>query len=299
MSGLPCGTFVVDLAGAFGICKTCGNPKAKCMTGSPAAIDTPEKRRLSTEGKGLLAAAIKTPEKAEKAEKADEKVDEKADEGEKAEEGEKAKEAAAPPAKEAAADAAPVVTPAKASPAKKSGGGGGVAARAAAFGGGGGGGGGGGEGKQAEIDANQLAKFDALVAKSTDEQAEFFLKSFIFALGDGWKDVMALAKSFSQHLDSKNQDKDLDCVQAADFLQHNGRTRTAMQRRAELRDVDLDNNDRICFLEYLLIHYKVSGGAGGGHEVTRSLCLTRWLSAVVVAARACRAPTGWGTGRPS
>lgn len=30
-----------------------------------------------------------------------------------------------------------------------------------------------------------------------------------------------------------------------------------MQRRAELADVDLDKNDKICFIEYLLLHYKV------------------------------------------
>lgn len=40
-------------------------------------------------------------------------------------------------------------------------------------------------------------------------------------------------------------------------MQRMGRTRTAMQRRAELADVDLDKNDKICFIEYLLLHYKV------------------------------------------
>jgi len=33
-------------------------------------------------------------------------------------------------------------------------------------------------------------------------------------------------------------------------------TRTAIQRREEVRDVDLDNNKYIAFIEYLLLHYK-------------------------------------------
>lgn len=45
-------------------------------------------------------------------------------------------------------------------------------------------------------------------------------------------------------------------AQAADFLQKNGKTRTATQRRDEIRDIDLDFNKHIAFIEYLLLHYK-------------------------------------------
>ena len=37
------------------------------------------------------------------------------------------------------------------------------------------------------------------------------------------------------------------------------RERTALQRKEEIKDIDLDFNDRICFIEYLLLHYKVTG----------------------------------------
>ena len=36
-----------------------------------------------------------------------------------------------------------------------------------------------------------------------------------------------------------------------------GKTRTGLQRKQELRDVDVNNDDRICFIEYLMLHYKV------------------------------------------
>ena len=34
-------------------------------------------------------------------------------------------------------------------------------------------------------------------------------------------------------------------------------TRTALQRKAELNDVDVNNDDRICLTEYYLLHYKI------------------------------------------
>jgi hypothetical protein len=45
-------------------------------------------------------------------------------------------------------------------------------------------------------------------------------------------------------------------MQASDFLQKNGKERTGLQRKEEVRDIDLDNNDRIAFIEYLLLHFK-------------------------------------------
>jgi len=39
-------------------------------------------------------------------------------------------------------------------------------------------------------------------------------------------------------------------------LHKNGLERTAQQRSAEIKDVDLDKNERISFVEYLLLHYK-------------------------------------------
>lgn len=49
----------------------------------------------------------------------------------------------------------------------------------------------------------------------------------------------------------------VSAFQAADFLQHHGKTRTAAERKAELNDVDINNDGWISFLEYLCLHYKV------------------------------------------
>jgi hypothetical protein len=100
-------------------------------------------------------------------------------------------------------------------------------------------------------------KFTELCKQDADDQMEFFLKSFIFALDERWKEVSALRQKFAKYLkDLGSGAKDLNFVQAADFLQKNGKTRIAQQIKDELADIDLDDNKAISFIEYLCLHYK-------------------------------------------
>jgi hypothetical protein len=69
--------------------------------------------------------------------------------------------------------------------------------------------------------------------------------------------VSIIATNFKKYLGEQNESKDLDPVQANDFLQKNGKVRTAIQRKEELDDIDLDKNGRIGLTEYLLLHYKI------------------------------------------
>ena len=69
--------------------------------------------------------------------------------------------------------------------------------------------------------------------------------------------MVEIASAFKKYLDEKNETIDLDPIQAADFLQRNGKTRTALQRKAELLDVDIDKNGRVGLTEYLLLHFKL------------------------------------------
>jgi hypothetical protein len=100
------------------------------------------------------------------------------------------------------------------------------------------------------------ARFDGLTTSSLDEQTAFFTKSFVFALGDNWREVSDVAARFGRYLGDCNEKRDLSHIQAADFLQKNGRTRTALQRKQELLDIDLNLDNRISLTEYLLLHYK-------------------------------------------
>jgi len=108
-----------------------------------------------------------------------------------------------------------------------------------------------------KIKANK-EKFVELCKKPADDQMEFFLKSFIFALDDRWKEVARLRTEFQKYVDRGGEGKpDLNFVQAAEFLQKNDKVRIAQQIKDELKDIDLDHNGRISFIEYLLIHFKV------------------------------------------
>lgn len=105
---------------------------------------------------------------------------------------------------------------------------------------------------------NYADRFRLLAQQPIEQQTELFLKSFIFDLGDNWKEIEKLEKDFRARLRDANEGKqDLNPVMAADFLQKHGLERTALQRKEEIKDIDLDNNDRIAFIEYLCLHYKV------------------------------------------
>lgn len=100
-------------------------------------------------------------------------------------------------------------------------------------------------------------RFLELTNSPLESQLEFFLKRYILLLGQNWTDVQNLANSFEKYTEARNDSQDLNVTEAADFLQKNGKTRTAQERKEELKDIDLDNNGRIAFIEYLLLHYKV------------------------------------------
>lgn len=57
-----------------------------------------------------------------------------------------------------------------------------------------------------QVDPKLALRFQDLVAKSIDEQCEFFLKSFIFALGDDWPEVVKLSTTFKKYLADSNRE---------------------------------------------------------------------------------------------
>jgi hypothetical protein len=101
------------------------------------------------------------------------------------------------------------------------------------------------------------AKFHDLAKQSIDEQARVFEHRFVFSLGDRYKEVQDLKLKFLDALKHDDGKDSLSPAAAAGFLQSLGRTRTAMQRNAELKDVDMDGDGRTSFIEYLLLHFKI------------------------------------------
>ena len=100
-------------------------------------------------------------------------------------------------------------------------------------------------------------KFHALAKESVEEQARVFEQRFVFSLGDRYKEVQALKIKFKEALSHDDGKDSLSPAAAAGFLQSLGRTRTALQRKAELQDVDINGDGRTSFIEYLLLHFKI------------------------------------------
>ena len=101
-------------------------------------------------------------------------------------------------------------------------------------------------------------RFKELCDLDAEAQAEFFLKSFIFALGDKWKEVPSLCREFTKHAKNTGPSSQLmSHIQAADFLQKHQITRTGLERKREVEDIDYNTDGKICFLEYALLHYKI------------------------------------------
>lgn len=51
-----------------------------------------------------------------------------------------------------------------------------------------------------QVDPKHAQRFQELVNQPIDEQCEFFLKSFIFALGDDWPEVVKLSNAFKKYI---------------------------------------------------------------------------------------------------
>jgi hypothetical protein len=101
-------------------------------------------------------------------------------------------------------------------------------------------------------------KFQALAKEPIDEQARVFEQRFVFSLGERYKEVQELKAKFKDALKHDDGKDTLSPAAAAGFLQSLGRTRTAMQRKAELQDVDMNGDGRTSFIEYLLLHFKIN-----------------------------------------
>lgn len=101
-------------------------------------------------------------------------------------------------------------------------------------------------------------KFQELTKKSIAEQGDFFRHRFVFRLGDRYTEAKTLEIKFQEFL--RNDDGKADSMSpavAADFFQKIGLTRTALQRKAELADVDVNQDGRTSFIEYLVLHFKL------------------------------------------
>ncbi len=144
------------------------------------------------------------------------------------------------------------------------------------------------------IDEKNKPKWDELMAGTVDDQADAFLKAFVLEFGGNkFEEVLDIASQFKKFAPAKGS-PELEEHQALQFLEKRGETSTAAALRQALKEIDIDNNHKVSFLEYALYKWKknskeffeeLAKPKGGGEALAKAIAAYR----AVLAAREARA----------
>ena len=103
-----------------------------------------------------------------------------------------------------------------------------------------------------------VARFEELTQLSIVGQAEAFLMQFVMEFRGRFAEITDMAlefQSFAGPLSKGEHVQELDEFQTHRFLEKRGETLTVSHMRDKLREIDIDSNGMIAFLEYLLFKY--------------------------------------------
>eukprot|EP00047_Mylnosiga_fluctuans_P001519 m.220730 g.220730 ORF g.220730 m.220730 type:complete len:246 (-) comp10439_c0_seq1:122-859(-) len=102
------------------------------------------------------------------------------------------------------------------------------------------------------------SEFAKITALTINEQATFFLRSFVQDFSGNFEEVLELAEEFKQFAPKEGDVRELEEDVAHRFLERRGETMTVIELRDALRAIDLDMNKKVSFIEYALYKYKKS-----------------------------------------
>jgi chemotaxis protein histidine kinase CheA len=95
-------------------------------------------------------------------------------------------------------------------------------------------------------------KWEALIAKSHQEQAIWFLNAF---WNGGVKQSSEKVWEFTKQFEKLGAGNQLDELKSHKFLEDAGETMTVLELRAKLAQIDLDKNKKMAISEYLLFKF--------------------------------------------
>jgi len=105
-----------------------------------------------------------------------------------------------------------------------------------------------------QIDEKDRKVWEKIVADTIDEQANAFLKAFVEEFsGTKFEEVLDIGQQFKKYTNPKSPE--LDEKDALLFLEKRGETLTATKLRELLKEIDVDNNNKVSFLEYCLFKW--------------------------------------------
>jgi len=102
------------------------------------------------------------------------------------------------------------------------------------------------------------AKFKEITLTSVPEQAKYFLREFVGEFVGKFDDVLTLSEEFMVAAGGGARDsvQELDEQQAHIFLEKRGEPITVKDMRDRLREIDLDMNHKVAFIEYMMFSSK-------------------------------------------
>jgi len=106
-----------------------------------------------------------------------------------------------------------------------------------------------GDKKADTIDEKDKATWDKIVGSNIDEQADSFLRAFTLEYSGKFETVLERAELFKKRSQNKI---DLDEQQAHLLFEKHHHAITVHDLREKLRLMDIDKNNRLCFVEYCL-----------------------------------------------
>lgn len=101
-------------------------------------------------------------------------------------------------------------------------------------------------------------KFQEITSsQSPDQQAKTFLHAFVLEFQGKFEEVLQLCEQFKKAAEGQTGHlRELDEFEAHRFLEKRGATKTVKDLRDELKSIDLDSNNKMCLIEFLLFNYK-------------------------------------------
>eukprot|EP00049_Salpingoeca_infusionum_P017762 m.354248 g.354248 ORF g.354248 m.354248 type:complete len:255 (-) comp16964_c0_seq1:279-1043(-) len=99
-------------------------------------------------------------------------------------------------------------------------------------------------------------EFAKVTALSIDDQSVYFLRQFVTEFSGNFEEVLDLAQEFKKYAPTEGDVRELEEDKAHLFLERRGETLTVKELRDALKEIDLDSNNRVSLIEFLLYKYK-------------------------------------------
>jgi len=103
-----------------------------------------------------------------------------------------------------------------------------------------------------------LERFSEVLKLSIEDQATKFLRAFVLEFVGKFQEIFDICDDFKKYAPKEGVVRELDEVAAHYFLQKRDETITATELRDYMKEIDLNKDRNVSFIEYLLWTYKKS-----------------------------------------